>query len=142
MRKAPIISDPNLDKLLSDYETAKAKEAEIKEYRSWIEDQILEHYSSHSITSDFEGTETIETPTRTVKMTYKLTKKMDEANLKFYAKEYNLPLEQICNVKYEYSATRMKALPDDIRNEIAGNCVTATRAKTGFEIKIKASKEE
>ena len=124
----------DLQYLIDEYKAADAKIKEINAYKKEMADAIMEHYSKISPTSDYEGTENIETDTDAVTLTWKITRKFDVPNLKFIADAHSIPLEQIANVKYDYSATLMKKLPADIKTELEMNALETKRAATGIKI--------
>ena len=77
-----------------------------------------------------------------VTLTWKVARKFDEPNLKFICNAHNIPLEQVANVKYDYSATLMRKLPADLKTELELNALEQKRASTGFKINTFANKEK
>ena len=131
-----------LQHLIDEYQYAEQKIKEMKDYQSQMKDLIMKEFSKVDPCSDFEGTENIETDTDAVTLTWKVSKKFDEPNLKFICNAHNIPLEQVANVKYDYSATLMRKLPADLKSELELNALEQKRASTGFKINTFANKEK
>lgn len=131
-----------LQYLIDEYKAAESKIKEINDYKKQISDLIIKEFSSVDPCSDFEGTENIETDTDAVSLTWKITRKFSIPDLKFIAESHNIPLEQVSNVKYDYSAALLKRLPADIKAELELNALETKRASTGIKITNFADKKE
>ena len=123
-----------LQHLIDEYRYADEKIKEMTRYKKEQADLIMKEFSKVDPCSDFEGTENIETDTDAVTLTWKVTRKFDEPNLKYICNAHNIPLEQVANIKYDYSATLMKKLPADLKSELELNAMETKRASTGFKI--------
>ena len=132
--------EQTLEELIAEYEYADEKIAEMTAYREEQRNKIIELYSEHTDADDFEGMESLETDDRKVTLTWKLTKKYDAKKLKAVCDRDGVELDDVANIKYDYSATKFNRLPDDIRADIAKDALTSTRAKTGFKIINKEAK--
>lgn len=130
-----------LQHLIDEYHYADTKIKEMKKYQDDVKDAIIAGFSKVDPTSDFEGTENIETDTDAIALTWKISKSFDEPNLKYICAAHNVPLEQVANVKYNYSSTLMHKLPADIKTELELNALTTKRAATGFKITTFKEKE-
>lgn len=136
------IEDDKLNDMLKTYMEGKAKVKEIQDYLKYIEDEILKTYSEHDILSEFEGTESIETPLYDLKMTFKMTKKINEEQFKAWCEETEQDPERIASLKYEYSAKKAQYLTEEQKAELFKYCIQKTRAKTAFDVKMKPQLQE
>lgn len=135
-------NNERLQYLINEYKAAESKIKEINDYKKQISDLIMKEFSTVDPCSEFEGVENLETDTDAVALTWKMTRKFIVPDLKFIANAHNVPLEQIANLKYDYSVALMKKLPADLKAELELNALETKRASTGIKITNFADKKE
>ena len=96
--------------------------------------ELIELFSDIDPTSDFEGTESMQSDRYQVGFIYKLTRKVDKEKADEALMDIGRKPEELFTVKYDYSAQIYRDLDDEARKAVQDSMVTK-RAKTSIEIK-------
>lgn len=126
------IESEEFDALLSKIEDAKHNLGEWQKHLDFLKDELKERFSEIDPTSDYEGTETLESDRYTVKITHKITRTIDKEKAKEIIWQTGLEPEKLFTVDYKYSATKYKEQNDENRKHIL-DCTVAKRAKAEFK---------
>lgn len=138
MPKIPVvvIESDEFDQLVADINEAKDAVKKWQEYQKKKEEELEEKFSTIDSTSDFEGMERLDSDKYTVKITHKLTRKVDKKKADAELKKLRLLPEKLFNVKYDYSATIYNKLNDEQKNAVLDS-MTTKRARSSLEITLK-----
>lgn len=136
MPKIPIVAieSAEFDSLVAEISEAKKAIRDWQEYQKKREEKLEEMFSTIDPASDFEGVERLDGNKYTVKISHKLTRKVDKA--KADLKKLGCAPETLFNVKYDYSATLFGMLNDRQKAAVLDS-TTTKRAKSSLEITIK-----
>lgn len=127
------IADADFDSLMAQIDEAKTSIKGWEEHLKKLEAQAIERFSEIDQSSDFEGAESMESESYRLKLTYKLTRKVDKATADQEIRRLGLRPEELFIVKYDYSSSLYSRL-DDEKREAVLDSMTTKRAKTSVEI--------
>ena len=98
-----------------------------------LEEQLISSFSDVDPSSDYEGSEAMESDRYRIKLVYKLTRSVDKEKADEILRKMGESPEHLFNVKYDYSSTLFRVLDDEHKKAVL-NSMTAKRAKTSVEI--------
>ena len=127
------LADASFDSLVAQIQEAKQNIKGWQDHQKQLEEQLISSFSDVDPSSDYEGSEAMESDAYKVKLTYKLTRTVNKEKADAILREMGESPEHLFNVKYDYSATLFKVL-DDVHRKAVLDSTTAKRAKTSVEI--------
>lgn len=138
MPKIPVVTieSAEFDSLVAEISEAKKAIRDWQEYQKKREEKLEEMFSTIDPASDFEGIERLDGEKYTVKISHKLTRKVDKAKADEELRKLGCTPETLFNVKYDYSATLFGMLNDRQKAPVLDS-TTTKRAKSSLEITIK-----
>ena len=138
MPKIPVVAieSSEFDQLVADINEAKDAVKKWQEYQKKKEEELEAKFSTIDPSSDFEGVERLDSEAYTVKITHKLTRKVDKQMADYEIKKLGCMPETLFNVKYDYSATLFYKLNDEQKNAVLDS-MTTKRARSSLEITLK-----
>lgn len=138
MPKIPVVAieSAEFDQLVAAINEAKDAVRKWQEYQKKKEEELEEKFSTIDPSSDFEGIEHLDSERYTVKITHKLTRKVDKRMADYEISKLGCIPETLFNVKYDYSATLFYKLNDEQKNAVLDS-MTTKRARSSLEITLK-----
>ena len=129
------------NEIVQDIAECKAHIKATQDYMYGKEKELIELFSDIDPTSDFEGTESMQSDRYQVGFIYKLTRKVDKEKADEALMDIGRKPEELFTVKYDYSAQIYRNLDDEARKAVQDSMVTK-RAKTSIEIKPRITEGE
>ena len=134
IREVELSRADKFNEIAKDILECKAHIKEVQAYMADKEAELMELCSVVEPTSDFEGTESMQTESYRVGFVYKLSRKVDKEKADEILKELGKKPEVLFTVKYDYSAVLYNLLDDEGRRAVLDSTITK-RAKTSIDIK-------